>query len=52
MAKCVRKGKEVKRVGNEEAAELVRQGWSYCSKTEYRRLKKPEGVSQEAKGTR
>jgi hypothetical protein len=37
MAKCVRKDKEVRRVSDEKAAALVKQGWQYCSKSEYRR---------------
>lgn len=35
--KAVRKGKEVKYVSNEEAAELVKQGWRYCGKYEWKR---------------
>lgn len=35
--KTVRKGKEIRRVSNEEAAKLVDQGWQYCGKYEWKR---------------
>lgn len=30
--KCVKKGEEIQRVSNEEAADMVKAGWSYCGK--------------------
>ncbi len=35
--KCVRKGEEIKLVSNDEAVELVKQGWNYCGKYEWKR---------------
>lgn len=38
MAKCIKnvKTKEVKRVSNAKAQELVKKGWEYISKNEYK----------------
>jgi len=37
--KTVRRETEIKRVGNEEAAKLVKKGWSYCPKADWKRQK-------------
>lgn len=34
--KCVKKAGEVKRVKNEQAFEMVKDGWSFCKKTEWK----------------
>jgi hypothetical protein len=39
MAKCIRKGDEVKRVKDDEAEEFIKKGWKYIPKGEYKRLK-------------
>ena len=33
--KCVKLGKQVKRLPNEEAAKLVGEGWKYCPKSDW-----------------
>ena len=39
--KCVRDGDMIRRVRNEEALDLfLRQGWVYCSKTEWKKQNK------------
>ena len=41
LAKCVKKAERVKRVRDEVARELVwNEGWSYISKSEFKKLKK------------
>lgn len=30
--KCVMKGEEVKKVSNEQAMKMVKNGWNYCAK--------------------
>jgi len=40
--KAIRKGEEVKLVSNEEAVELVKQGWKYCGKYEWKRWLKEQ----------
>ncbi len=48
MAKCVKKGSEIKRVSNKDAEQLVGygeghrivgEGWSYCSRKEWKASK-------------
>ena len=40
MAKCVKKGDQVKRVRDEEARKLVdSDGWQYIPKSEWKRLR-------------
>ena len=34
--KCIKKGDEVRRVKDQEAAELVAKGWKYCPKKEWK----------------
>ena len=38
--KCVKSGDQIKRVSDESAMELVKHGWAYCPKSEYKSLKK------------
>ena len=40
--KCIKKKKEIKRVSDSEAAELVKlkQGWTYCPKHEWKAHRK------------
>jgi len=35
--KCIKKGKQIQRVSDKEAAELVKGGWKYCPKSEWRK---------------
>lgn len=37
MAKCIKKGDKVVRVGNKKAQYMVNTGWEYCPKSEYKR---------------
>jgi hypothetical protein len=48
MAKCIKKGKTIKRVSDNEAERLVGygkgsripgEGWKYCPKSEYKKSK-------------
>ena len=40
LAKCVKKGEQVRRVSDKDAAVLVaKEGWQYIPKSEYKRLK-------------
>jgi len=34
--KCIKKHGEVKRVTNKEAEEMVKKGWEYCPKREWK----------------
>ncbi len=34
--KTIKKGKEIKRVSNDNAAESTKNGWKYCPKSEWR----------------
>jgi hypothetical protein len=49
--KCIKNSKEVKRVKDEMAVILVKQGWRYCPKKEYKDFKmkvvKPSDPVQE-----
>ena len=40
--KTIKKGIEVKRVKDKEAMQFVRNGWSYCPKSEFKTKKKEE----------
>jgi hypothetical protein len=48
--KSIKKGKQVKRVSDDEAAQQVKQGWKYCSKSEWRAFRdaKPKKVAKKA----
>jgi hypothetical protein len=48
--KTVRKGAEVRRVSNEEAADLVKQGWRYCGKYEWKRQQEKESEVEDEQG--
>ena len=37
--KCVKKGGDIQRVSNEEADAMVKDGWSYCPKKEWRKVR-------------
>jgi hypothetical protein len=37
--KTVKKGEEVKRVKNEDAPGMVKDGWKYCPKSEYKKTR-------------
>ena len=47
----VKKAKEIKRVTDLEAAELVKRDWNYCPKSEWKKVrdKKPEGKKSNKK---
>lgn len=52
--KTIKKDEVIKRVNDEKAAGLVRDGWSYTSKSEWKTLvrdinKKPKGEERDAK---
>ena len=34
--KCVQQDKTIRRVSDREASAMVKRGWTYCSKTEWR----------------
>ena len=34
--KCVQQDKTIRRVSDREASAMVKRGWAYCSKTEWR----------------
>jgi hypothetical protein len=34
--KCLKKGKEIRRVSEEQVTSMVNAGWDFCSKTEWR----------------
>lgn len=38
--KCIKRGEEIKRVGDQEANQAVKNGWSFCPKAEWKALKK------------
>ena len=41
MAKCIKNSSgEIKRVSDKMAEEKVENGWRYCSKAEYKQLKR------------
>ena len=40
--KTVKKNLEIKRVKNKESAQLVKEGWAYCPKSEFKKQKKEE----------
>ena len=40
--KTVKKAKVIKRVNDKQALELVKKGWKYCPKSEWKDLKKEE----------
>ena len=44
--KCVKNSKEIKRVTDSKAEEMIKQGWIYCKKSDYKtyRKGKPEVV--------
>ena len=42
--KTIKKGKEVKRVGEDEAARLVALGWEYCPKREWKKFMKDKEI--------
>ena len=37
--KCVKKGADIQRVSDEKAADMVKDGWKYCPKKEWRKLR-------------
>jgi hypothetical protein len=37
MAKCIKKGNTIKRVSNEQAYREVKQGWSFCPRSEWKK---------------
>ena len=52
--KTIKKDEVIKRVSDDKAAELVRDGWFYTSKTEWKTLvrdvnKKPKGEERDKK---
>ena len=49
--KTIKKAKEIKRVTDLEAAELVKRDWNYCPKSEWKKVrdKKPEGKKSNKK---
>ena len=52
--KTIKKDEVIKRVSDDKAASLVRDGWSYTSKSEWKTLvrdinKKPKGEERDAK---
>lgn len=52
--KTIKKDEVIKRVSDDKAVELVRDGWSYTSKTEWKTLvrdvnKKPKGEERDTK---
>jgi len=52
--KTIKKDEVIRRVSDDKAAELARDGWSYTSKTEWKTLvrdvnKKPKGEERDAK---
>jgi hypothetical protein len=40
--KTVKKAKVIKRVKDKQALELVKKGWAYCPKAEWKELRKAE----------
>jgi len=49
VAKCLVKNKEHIRVSNTEAKILEKEGWKYCSKSDWQRAGSPERTNE--KGT-
>jgi len=50
--KTIKKSKEIKRVSDDNAAELTKKGWKYCPKSEWRekvRDVKPKQVKKKSK---
>ena len=47
MAKCIqhKRTKEVRRVSDDEAATLVEKGWTYISKSQFKRLMEKEAAA-------
>tara|TARA_Y100000004_G_scaffold186267_1_gene237553 strand:+ start:1908 stop:2069 length:162 start_codon:yes stop_codon:yes gene_type:complete len=35
--KTIKKNKQVKRVSDKQAQEMVKEGWKYCSKSEWKK---------------
>ena len=44
--KTVKKAKVIKRVNDKQALELVKKGWKYCPKSEWKDLRKKEEKSE------
>jgi len=48
VMKCIKKGKEIKRVRDNDATVQVKNGWSYCPKHEWKKnVRNPEKESVE-----
>jgi len=40
--KTIKKGKEIKRVKDKQAEFMIKKGWKYCPKSEYKDIGKEE----------
>jgi len=41
--KCIKKHGEIKRVADSQAAEMIKKGWVYCPKHQWKQLRKKKG---------
>lgn len=40
--KCVKQGDEVRRVSDDRADELIKKGWKFCPKLEWKQFNNPK----------
>jgi hypothetical protein len=47
--KCIKKGSEIQRVANEKADVMVKSGWAFCPKKEWKVLRDEKAAKSKAK---